>query len=101
MIFLNLIKSKIDILFPEFDYSKLSFVKDGDQALINSIYKIFPESLMFRCHLHISKNIIYNLKKSNFNYSQKTQIKRQFDYSKLQFEYSNGYKNKRYFTKTN
>ena len=77
--FFNLIKSKIDSLFPEFDYSKLSFVTDGEHALINSVYKIFPESLMFRCHLHITKNITYHLNKSNFNFPQQAQKNRQFN----------------------
>ena len=52
---------------------------DGEHALINSVYKIFPESLMFRCHLHITKNITYHLNKSNFNFPQQAQKNRQFN----------------------
>ena len=47
-----LIKSKVDSLFAEFDYSMQSFVKDGEEALTNSVYKIFAEKSLFRCHLH-------------------------------------------------
>lgn len=35
--------------------------------------------MKFRCHLHISKNIIYNLRKSNINFTKKTKIKQQFN----------------------
>lgn len=77
--FFSYLKSKILNNYPSFDFSTLSFVTDGEHALVNSIYNNFPDSTKFRCHIHINKNIIYNLRKFNMDYQEKTNMKAKFN----------------------
>ena len=63
-------------MFPAFHFSKIAFITDGEQALINSISKKFPESSRLRCSSHIEKNVIFNLRKHKMSYANKTTLKR-------------------------
>ena len=63
-------------MYEVFNFSKLSFITDGEQAMINSIYSYFPESSKLRCSIHIEKNIIFNLRKYKMAYSNKIALKR-------------------------
>ena len=74
--FFSFLRLKICSMYKAFNFSKLSFITDGEQAMINSIYSCFPESSKLRCSIHIEKNIIFNLRKYKMAYSNKIALKR-------------------------
>ena len=67
-------------MFPAFHFSKIAFITDGEQALINSIGKNFPENSKLRWSNHIEQNMIFNLRKYKMSYANKTTLKRKHIY---------------------
>ena len=74
--FFSFLRCKICSMYEDFNFSKLSFITDGEQAMINSINSCFPESSKLRCSIHIDKNIIFNLRKYKMDYTNKVALKR-------------------------